>query len=599
MSYQPIENYGVIGDLNTIALVGMDGSIDFMCFPDFDSPSIFAGLLDREKGGHFRLAPTREEVRHRQMYLPDTNILITRFLYQDGVAEVSDFMPVREAGGFDRQLIRRAKCVRGTIKFRLELAPRFNYARQTHRVNREGRAYIFESDGLALRFHSEIALEIRHGDGFAEFTLETGQTATFCLELASSEESPAAHPHYAVEAFKCTMNFWRSWVRCSTYRGRWRETVNRSALALKLLVSKEHGSIVAAPTFSLPEEIGGGRNWDYRYSWIRDSSFTLYALMRLGYTDEAAAFMAWIEQRCDELGPNGELQVMYALDGSQQLEESTLPHLEGYEGSSPVRIGNAAHDQLQLDIYGELMDSVYLYNKYGAEISYDFWMNLTRLIDWVCQHWKKPDESIWEVRNERREYCYSRFMCWVAVDRGVRLAMKRSFPAPLARWRKVRDQIYRSVYEDFWNPDLKAFVQAKGSGNVDAACLLMPLVKFIGPTDPRWLSTMAAIDRSLVMDSMVYRYNICDGGADGLAGNEGTFSMCSFWRAEAISRSGDLDRARLAFEKTLGYGNHLGLYAEELGPQGEHLGNFPQAFTHLALISAAYNLNDKLNAAHG
>ncbi len=598
MPYQPIENYGVIGDLNTIALVGMDGSIDFMCFPDFDSPSIFARLLDSEKGGHFRIAPTREKVRHRQMYLPDTNILITRFLYQDGVAEVSDFMPVRQSGGVDHQLIRRAKSVRGKIIFRLELAPRFDYARKSHRVEQQGAAWLFQSDDLCLRFHGERELDLREGDGFAEFTLDTGETATFCLELAGPGESVAARPHYQVEAFKSTMNFWRGWIRRSTYRGRWREMVNRSALALKLLVSRKHGSIVAAPTFGLPEEIGGERNWDYRYTWIRDASFTLYALMRLGYTEEAAAFMQWIERRCNELAPDGQLQIMYGLNGSQRLTETTLDHLEGYEGSSPVRVGNAAHAQLQLDIYGELLDSVYLYNKYGAEISYDFWMNLTRLIDWVCENWRQPDDSIWEMRHTRKEYCFSRFMCWVAVDRGVRLAMKRSFPAPLERWRKVRDEIYTSVYTDFWNPALKAFVQSKGSDKVDASCLLMPLVKFIGPTDPRWISTLEAIDRNLTLDSMVYRYHLCDGGSDGLRGNEGTFSMCSFWRAEAISRSGDLSRARLQFEKTLGYANHLGLYAEELGPQGEHLGNFPQAFTHLALISAAYNLNDKLSAAH-
>ncbi len=598
MKYQPLENYGVIGDLNTIALVGMNGSIDYLCFPDFDSPSVFAGLLDREKGGHFRIAPVREEVRHRQMYLPDTNILITRFLFQDGVAEISDFMPVREACGVEGQLIRRVKCIRGAIEFRLELAPRFDYARKPHRLEREGNAWIFRSEDLALRLHSDVEIENRGEDGYANFTLKTGETASFCLELATPGESAATQEHYQVEAFKKTMNYWRNWIRRSTYRGRWREMVNRSALALKLLVSKKHGSIVAAPTFSLPEEIGGERNWDYRYTWIRDASFTLYALMRLGYTEEAGAFMKWIEQRCDELGPDGQLQIMYGLDGSVQLTESTLDHLEGYKGSSPVRIGNAAHDQLQLDIYGELMDSVYLYNKYGAEISYDFWMNLTRLIDWVCENWREPDDSIWEMRSTRKQYCFSRFMCWVAVDRGVRLAMKRSFPAPLERWRRVRDEIYQSVYEDFWNPELKTFVQSKGSQKVDAACLLMPLVKFIGPTDPRWLSTMEAIERNLVVDSMVYRYNICEDETDGLSGNEGTFSMCSFWRAEAISRSGDLNRARLQFEKTLGYANHLGLFAEELGPQGEHLGNFPQAFTHLALISAAYNLNDKLNAAH-
>jgi GH15 family glucan-1,4-alpha-glucosidase len=351
---------------------------------------------------------------------------------------------------------------------------------------------------------------------------------------------------------------------------------------------------VAAPTFGLPERIGGVRNWDYRYTWIRDASFTIYALMRLGYTDEATAFMRWIEARCAELKDHTPLQVMYAVDGRHDLQETELTHFEGYKGSRPVRIGNGAHDQLQLDIYGELMDSVYIYNKSAEAISYDFWLNLTRLIDWVCENWRRPDEGIWEVRGGAHEFLYSRVMCWVAVDRGIRLAQKRSFPAPLARWIEVRDSIYCDVYETFWDRELQSFVQYKGSKAVDAAALLMPLVKFIGPNDPRWRSTLKCINENLVEDSLVYRYNVMKGADTGFPGGEGTFSMCSFWNVECLARAGDLKQARFHFEKTLGYANHLGLFSEELGLNGSQLGNFPQAFTHLALISAAHYLDQKL-----
>jgi len=603
-NYQPIENYGVIGDLHTVALVGMNGSIDFMCFPRFDSPTIFGAMLDQEKGGHFRIAPLFEDVRHRQMYLPDTNMLLTRFLSAGGIAEVSDFMPVEEEGGHAHKVVRRAKTARGEVKFRMVCAPRFDYgrARSSHQAQLVEEGALFTSRGqdkTALRLRSSVPLHLHGGDAVAEFTLRAGETASFVLEDANNgKNSPCEAPHYEVEAFKDTMNFWRSWVRRSTYRGRWREMVNRSALALKLLTSRATGSIVAAPTFGLPEEIGGVRNWDYRFTWIRDASFTLYGLMRLGYTQEASGFMNWIEARCDELAPDGALQIMYGIDGRHTLVEETLSHWEGYRGSSPVRIGNAAFGQLQLDIYGELMDSVYIYNKYGAEISYDLWMNLTRLINWVCDHYTDPDEGIWETRGGKQEFTYSKVMCWVAVDRGIRLAHKRSFPAPLERWHEVRNAIYQDVYQNFWNPGQQTFVQHRGSKTVDASCLLMPLVKFIGPTDPRWLSTLKAIEESLVEDSLVYRYNTAHASSDGLSGKEGTFSMCSFWFVECLSRAGDLDKARFFFEKALGYANHLGLYSEELGPQGEHLGNFPQAFTHLALISAAYNLNEQFSRPH-
>ena len=601
MSYQPIENYGIIGDLHSVALVGMDGSIDFLSFPHFDSPTIFAALLDHKKGGRFRIAPTLENVRHKQMYLPDTNVLITRFLSLEGLAEISDFMPV-EMVMPSHELVRRAKCVRGEVKFEMLFQPRFDYGRADHTVEEIDGAYVFSSQGAdktTIRLRCSVPVRIVDGVAHAEFVLRAGENATFVMEeVIPGQTSDFRDLKHTVTAFKETVNFWRSWVGRSNYNGRWQEMVNRSAMVLKLLTSQEYGSMVAAPTFGLPEHVGGERNWDYRYSWIRDSAFSLYALIRLGYTDEAAAYMRWIEDRCNDLNPDGSLQIMYAIDGSKRLEETVLTHFEGYRGSSPVRIGNAAYDQLQLDIYGELMDSVYLFDRYGAPIAHDLWANLQRLIDWVCDHWQLPDEGIWEVRGGRKEFLYSRLMCWVAIDRGIRLAQSRSFPAPLSRWFEVRNTIYNEIFEHFWDDEQKAFIQYKDGNTLDASCLIMPLIKFISPTDPRWLSTLDAVARELVDDSLVFRYK-GDAASDGLTGEEGTFCMCSFWYVECLARAGRLDESRLYFEKMLSYANHLGLYAEELGPCGEHLGNFPQAFTHLALISAAYDLDRRLNLQGG
>jgi GH15 family glucan-1,4-alpha-glucosidase len=600
--YAPIEDYGIIGDLHTIALVGKNGSIDFLCLPSFDSPSVFAALLDADRGGRFQIAPQLDDAVHRQLYLPDTNVLLTRFLSDSGVAEVSDFMPVEDAG-VAHNLVRRAKTVRGEIRFAMRCDPCFDYARATHTVERQGEKDILflgrsGARELVLRLRSSVPLQLADGAAEAQFTLGADQSAWFVLEVVSSDQpSPCGDPDYSRDAFKKTVNFWRDWIGRSTYKNRWREMVNRSALVLKLLTSREHGSIVAAPTFGLPEHVGGVRNWDYRYSWIRDSSFTLYGLMRLGYTGEAAAFIRWMMARCQELEPDGSLQIVYGIDGRPAIPEETLSHFEGYMGSRPVRIGNAAHTHLQLDIYGEFMDSVYLYDKYGSPIGYDAWMSVVRLIDWVCDHWREKDESIWEVRGGRREFLYSRMMCWVAVDRAIRLANRRSFPAPFSRWYDARDTIYRDIYERFWDAARRGFMQHPGAATFDASSLLMPLVRFMSPTDPRWIATLTGIEQELVSDSLVYRYRLGENFSDGLTGQEGTFSICSFWYVECLSRMGDLPKARFFFEKMLGYANHLGLYAEQLGPRAQHLGNFPQAFTHLALISAAYDLDRRLSAA--
>ena len=594
--YLPIAEHGVIGDLRTVALVGTDGTIDWYCCPRFDSPSVFGGLLDRRNGGRYRIAPTLGIGTVKQLYLPDTNVLITRFLTPNGVGEVEDFMPVAGAGSTRQRLVRRVLCVRGEMRFRIEVEPRFDYGRQEHETIPHEHGVVFRGPSLTLSLGSSVPLPIRDGGIDAEFVLEPGESATFVLETMHGDEAPQPFTEDETRGdFEATVAYWRRWVSQSRYRGRWRETVHRSALVLKLLTYQPTGAMVAAPTTSLPEQIGGGRNWDYRYTWIRDTAFSLYALLRLGFTDEAAGFMDWLTDRFRERvgSDSGPLQIMYGIDGSSELTEETLDHLEGYRGSKPVRIGNGAADQLQLDIYGELIDSVYLYNKHGTPISHAAWSDLARIVEWVCENWDQADEGIWETRGGRQHFTYSRLMSWVAVERAIRIARQRGLPADIVRWASTRDAIYHQVMAKGFHPKRNAFVQHYDTDVLDASILLMPLTKFVAPTDPLWLSTLDAITDELVSDSLVYRYNI-EAAPDGLAGDEGTFSICSFWYVEALARAGHLDEARLAFEKMLTYANHVGLYSEEIGATGELLGNFPQAFTHLALISAAVNLDREL-----
>ena len=597
MRYPPIEDHGLIGDLHTAALVDLNGTIDFFCFPRFDSPTVFAKLLHADDGGAFELCPELPDPRHKQLYLPDTNVLLTRFLADEGVAEITDFMPV--GSGQAHRVVRRVRVIRGEIPFRARCEPRFDYARADHAVAVEADRVRFVPDDGAPSLCLSASVELR-ADGraaVAEFTLGEGDEATFVLE---GDEPPCApdEPFDGEAAFEATVEYWRNWVATSTYQGRWRAEVRRSALLLKLLTYAPEGSFVAAPTFGLPEAIGAERNWDYRYTWIRDAAFTLYALSRLGFTEELGAFAHWIMARKGSSIEDWPLQIMYGLGGEIELPERRLEHFEGYRGSQPVRIGNEAYRQLQLDIYGALMDTVYLYDKYADEVSYDLWTDdLVPLLDWVCEHWREEDHGIWEIRGEPRAYLSSRLLTWVAVDRGFRLALKRSLPGHLERWRETRDEIFLDIHENFWNDDLGAFVQYRGARRLDASCLLMPLLKFISPVDPRWLSTLRAVERELVEDAFVYRYRTHGHGPDQLEGSEGTFSICSFWYVECLSRSGDVRKARFLFEKILSHANHVGLFAEELGPSGEHLGNFPQAFTHLALISAAYDIDRRLDDA--
>jgi GH15 family glucan-1,4-alpha-glucosidase len=600
MSYKPIEDYGVIGDLHTVAMVARDGSIDYLCLPDFDSPTVFAALLDEEKGGSFRIHPDREGLRLTQIYLPDTNVLLTRFLSDDGVAEIVDFMPVGEMR-HSHAIVRRVSVVRGRLRFHLCCAPRFDYAREPHKAIGDAREVCFvpeRGDEKVLRLQSTVPLDIEDGDAVGEFELGAGQRADFVLELIDrSSSSPAGHPQWVNRAYRHTVDFWRDWVDRGSYQGSWREMVTRSALALKLLASERHGSIAAAATLGLPELVGGERNWDYRYCWIRDASLTAATLLRLGFTEEPRHFIEWVTQRYRESSGDGRLQIMYGIDGRHDLTEEKLEHLAGYRGSTPVRVGNGAYSQLQLDIYGEFLDFVDLYDREVQPVTHELWGYLRQSIDWVSENWMVPDEGIWEVRGGRQQFLYGRLMCWVALDRAIAIAQRRSLPAPIDRWRAARDLIHDNLHEEFWDDRRRTFIQHRGSTTVDASVLLMPLTGFISPHDPRWTSTLQAVDEDLVDDALVYRYRTRSAASDGLSGTEGSFCMCSFWFIACLTQIGDLERARLSFEKMHSYANHLGLFAEEMDGAGWYLGNFPQAFTHLGLVTTAIFLDRALSSA--
>ena len=598
MNYPAIEDHGLIGDLQTAALVSTDGTVDWMCLPRFDSPSVFAALLDRRGGGRFTLAPAGGKHVTRQMYLPGTAILVTRFLSPGGVAEVVDFMPVQmpQVATERHRLIRIVTGIRGQMTLEARVEPRFDYGRAAHKTHVTADGVVFDGGSPVLSLSSTWPVEADGDDARARFTVRAGETGAMVLESGKSPRPVKIAPRQLRRWYSDTTQYWRNWLAGGTYRGRWREAVERSAITLKLMQYAPTGGMVAAPTAGLPEQVGGERNWDYRYTWIRDASFSVFALLGLGFTDEATGLGAWIRNRVEERagGQGAPLAIMYRVDGSSDLSEFTLGHFEGYKGSSPVRIGNGAAGQLQLDIYGEAMDSIYRFDHMTPVVGDRGWTDISRMLDWLCEHWDEPDEGIWETRGGRRPFMYGRLQSWVAFDRAIKMAAERSRPADVARWISERDRLYRTVMDGGWNAKMKAFVQYEGSDVLDASTLLMPAVGMIVPTDEKWASTMAAIDKTLVEDSLVYRYDP-KASPDGLRGSEGTFSLCTGWYVDALTRSGRLDDARLVLEKMLTYGNHLGLFSEEIGITGEQLGNFPQAFTHLSLINAALNLDQHLN----
>lgn len=603
-AYPPIAEHGIVGDLQTAALVSSTGTIDWWCAPRFDSPSIFASLLDSERGGSCRVSadPPGERTTIRQLYLSDTAILVTRFMAEEGVGEVVDFMhPIDGPHATDRhRLMRIVRVVRGTLPFTLSCRPRFDYARAAHTLTMRDPAWAtFEGPGIDLHLQvtGPLRLESESNDVSARFTLSEGQMAVIVLSTVDHDgpvPSPP-EPEAAVAEFEACREFWLSWLRSSTYRGRWQDMVNRSAITLKLLTYAPTGAPIAAATMGLPEQVGGERNWDYRFTWIRDGSLSVRAMIDLGFTEEAQAFRRWLHDRIDAGGTvSGEpLQIMYRIDGEPRLDEEILPHLEGYRRSGPVRVGNAAADQIQLDIYGEVADALAQASDIGGISG---WLAFAKMLDWLTENWDRPDEGIWETRGGRQDFTYSRLMTWVAFDRGITLALEHSRPADIARWRKARDEVFTQIIERGWSAERQAFVQHFTTEVLDASLLLMPRMGFLAPTDPAWLSTLDAMDEELVSDSLVYRYDP-EASPDGLRGSEGTFTLCSFLYVEALARAGRLNQARYAFDKMLTYANHVGLFAEEIGPSGEQLGNFPQAFTHLALVAAAIALDEQLDRA--
>lgn len=586
--------HGIIGDMRSAALVNDKGSVDFFCWPEFDSPTIFCSLLDTPEAGIFQLAPDLPDARREQIYLPDTNVLQTRWLSEHAVVEITDLLPIGDDVDALPLLMRRVRVVSGSATFNLRCAVRHDYGRADTQAEMDAKDVTFHATGQpSLRLASDQTLQVDAQAAVAQFTLKHNETAAFML---GGIDDPRFTEGAAELCMERTLKYWRGWISQSNYRGRWREIVNRSALALKLLTSRRQGAILAAATFGLPETPGGERNWDYRYTWIRDASFTVYAFMRLGFVDEANHYMQWLRGRVSDCcGKPMKLNILYAIDGQQELPETELTHLAGHGGARPVRIGNGAYEQIQLDIFGELMDAVYLVNKYGDAISHEGWRHVGEVVDQVCENWQTEDVGIWEMRGETHHFLHSRLMCWVALDRAIRLASKRSLPAPFARWDQTRQAIYTDIWDNFWDEERGHFVQYKGGTALDGSMLLMPLVRFVSAKDPRWLSTLEAIEKTLVRDGMVYRYRNEDANIDGLNGTEGAFAACSFWYVECLARAGQVEKAHLEFEQLLRYANPLGLYAEEFDSHGRHLGNTPQALTHLALISAASFLDRKLS----
>lgn len=582
-----IEDHGAIGDCETIALTSTNGDIDWLCWPRADAASVFGALLDPD-GGHWLLRPTGEIRRSTHFYVSETNVLVTRFQAADGIVEIDDAMAMEGR----QRLVRRVRCVRGTATIALELVARPGYGTEIASLSGGGTDVRIQADTVDLRLTAPGALTIDGDRIVAEYELAEGASVGFVLD-DHDDEPLGIDVDGGVDALlDATTDWWKRWSAPTHYEGRYRQLVVRSALALKLLTNRSTGGVLAAATTSLPETLGGERNWDYRYVWIRDAAFTVYALLELGHTTEADAFVRWLIDRVDEcdVSADAPLAPLYDLDGNAKLDEIELDWA-GYEDSRPVRVGNAAADQIQLDIYGELIDSLYLFDKHARGLSLDTWDKVRRLVDHVIDHWRDPDDGMWESRDGRRHHTSSLLMCWVAVERAIRMADFRGRPAPLERWRDARDEIHETLAERAWNDDVGAFTQLLDDDQVDAAILLAPLVKFVDGQDPRWLSTLDVVIDRLAHGPLVDRYDRATYD-DGLDGIEGAFTICSFWLVEALARAGRVDDARNHFDQLVGFANPLGLYSEQIGPTGRQLGNTPQAFTHLALISAAVALDD-------
>ncbi|MFQ5860980.1 MAG: glycoside hydrolase family 15 protein [Dehalococcoidia bacterium] len=595
MAYKPIRNYGIIGDAHSCALVGMDGSIDWCCFPRFDSPSVFAAILDDQKGGCFQIAPTgRYEAR--QTYEPYTNILVTTFQMPTGEVGLTDFMPLSEStrpGVVPHEVHRLVQCTRDEVEMACLFQPRFDYGRATMVLEEHPYGVVAKSGAESLSLSASVSLPVSGGQARAIFTLREGQQALFTLGYEHTHtHTPLAED--LLRHLNRTRQYWQQLAWSFQYEGLWRDQVLRSYLLLHLLRYAPTGAIVAAPTTSLPEEFGGQRNWDYRYGWLRDGAWTLGILFRLGDTRDGQAFVHWLLDRLRDVGEE-ETPIIFGIHPRSELAEQTLDHLEGYRGSRPVRIGNGAATQFQLDVYGEVVMSLFTYHKYGGVVDDKLWSVVQAFANRTCRKWQRPDVSIWEIRGEPRQFVYSKVMCWVALDRAIKLAQLTGRKAPdLERWRQCAREIKAQVLEYGWSQQRQAFVQSYGSENLDAANLLIPFTGFLPEGDPRIAATIKATLQELGQGIFLHRYDV-ERTHDGLPSEEGAFVMLTFWLVGGLLQCGQRQQALEAFDQILGQANHLGLFSEMIDPAtGEFLGNFPQAFSHIGLIHTARNLSQAL-----
>ena len=628
-NYRPINSYGVIGDCHSVVLVSPDGSVDWGCLPDFDSPALFCRLLDAERGGYFQIAPTDNTIPGFQRYLRGSNVLQTKFTSTMGEVAITDFMPVETLSAWPYRgmnnntwtredgschcLVRSVECTHGELPITVTLKVTPNYAASPSEITLAqhnlgalitgGQQYVGLGIVGAYRASSFSMIVVQnegdvHPELIVQMTLREGERIVFALGVGRNAQAARRlvdvelHQRNFDVELTHTLHCWRKWISGCTYYGPYAEEVQRSALALKMMTYAPTGAIVAAPTTSLPEDLKGVRNWDYRYTWLRDATFTLYALNVLGFTEEARAFTYWLRRLSYANGED--LQIMYGIRGERDLSERELPHLSGYQDSHPVRIGNGAADQKQLDVFGEVLDCIHIYRRqggferYGETLDGPLWAMMQTLVEHVCAHWQEPDCGIWEVRGELRHFVYSKVMCWVALDRAIRAAQQLHLEADLSRWCLVRDQIRTDILSRGYNTTIGTFTQSYESSALDASNLLLPLVGFIPPDDPRMRSTVDRILEQLTDENgFVYRYI----GEDGLTGSEGTFTICSFWLVDNLAMQGRLAEARSLFERLLSYAGRLGLFSEEIDShRNMALGNYPQAFTHIALINSAINM---------
>jgi GH15 family glucan-1,4-alpha-glucosidase len=583
-----IEDYALLGDLQTAALVGRSGSVDWLCFPRFDSGSCFGGLLDARDAGRWLIAPVSGEPATDRRYRKDTLILESEWQTPTGRVRVIDFMPPR---GMAPDIVRIVEGLEGRVEMQTELVVRFDYGAIVPWVRREGDSLLAVGGPDALCVRTPIALEGADMAHTARFAVSAGDRVPFVATWFPSAQKPPKRVD-PEQALKDTEHFWLDWLSGCHYMGDWPEAVRTSLMVLKALTYAPTGGIVAAPTTSLPERIGGERNWDYRYCWLRDASFTLYALMNAGFAEEARRWRDWLLRAV--AGDVSRLQILYGVAGERRISELELPWLDGYAGSSPVRVGNAAHEQFQLDVYGEVMDALHIGREHGLAEDDHAWSLQAQLMDYLEGNWSQPDEGIWEVRGPRRHFTHSKVLAWVAFDRAIDLVERFGVDGPADRWRRAREEIHREVLREGFDTKLNAFTQSYGSQSLDASTLLIPLVGFLPGDDPRVVGTIEAIQEQLTSHGLVMRYEAVDGAndVDGLSGGEGAFLPCSFWLADALTMAGRQDDARVLFERLLGLRNDLGLLAEEYDPVAKRqLGNFPQAFTHVGLVNSAFNLS--------